>query len=913
MKAKHVFLTMGLSLVMGLGVAAGMSANREVKAANAANTIYLDLGSSEGYWTGKDKPINGYFFTGTTAVGPAWPGAAMSIGDSGYYEITKQNSTSVLFNVNGWNGDCQTVDLTLPTDGKNFFRITTNHEDGSNQNGSWYTYSEASSTKNTFYVYDRYDVLGTTLADVKVYGYGQEVATGRMVWPGTHSGITSYTLGQTDVYKVELSESYPKFIINNGTNQTVNVEDLEDNIGKVLVVENNKEDGKYKTYWLDTSAFEDYPAEDGYYVVGSETSWTFEGAPKLGAGDEENYGILEGYQTVAGEKFKVKGYFNGDFDWYGIPDDGSNYEADAAKKVDIYLSKDGFIYVSDVEENEYKVRRNDSELYEYAFTLDEDGKPEGVKHQYSATIPNAYRANELVFYKNETKMTSGIGVDEGATNNIVGNVTDGFKIYHGNNSMKVYLKEYDDGGCSLWGEGYAENEFYIPGLTDTPSKYIMLDNTFTPYGDYIKQYKSIALSIAVKGEEQDKYYLTDNGCSSMQNLTAETAGQNNAYMTSGSYFNVHNACNTEVYIKMKTDLSLVIYIGGYVEQHVMTIGGQEIALEPYEGGQYRATGVTLHAGDTLTSYEIDGVEKISEVSAKVVGNNNLGADKKVIVDATADIYYNVANKTLHVSGLPTGGFHIIKNGTTLITMTPGEKAYGYDQYYSDLLTFAVNDTLKFVNTNGEEGVKAAEVFSIATIDQGDPKGKQDCFTYDNTDKVIKCVTATSATVYLKINQELGDKVYFGPVPKYVQDAYDFANAFNTAIEAVCTDVENAETAADLAAARQDLEDAWEDKEIEFNDLSEQAQEYLKGESAQSVAELRSFFEKYDRVYTYRKIRFSWNLSNFLDRNFSNSAYINPIMINKTNSVVMVSIIASMVTLFASAGVVLFLFKKKKHN
>ncbi|MBR0439334.1 MAG: hypothetical protein IJK27_01050 [Bacilli bacterium] len=882
MKAKHVFLTMGLSLVMGLGVAAGMSANREVKAANAAGTsrLYFDVTSTT-WWNNAGALTYAYCHDGATS--PSWPGVPMTkvAGETYKYYVDIDSAfTKVIFCrvdpndlTNVWNRTSKDggISINLPSDytSKNQWNLTadgTNYDDG-NYCGNWSLYTPPTTKKVAVYVNgdkrgDEDVAIGGLPEDPEYYGVnfdGKWYTDAAM-----ETECTAVTASTTELYCATTTAADVTFTL-----------------------DTTRATDKFADTYLYTW-FEGHDPKTAWPGDKFTTStFTVKAGSKfiINAGQDKEQTVNIDASAAANDKLFI----------LSSTDESGHYETEWASGLPVY-----------------KVRRNNSEQYEYTFTLDEDDLPSGVKHQYSAIVPNAYRANELVFYKDGTKMTADIGVDVSDTNNIVGNVTDGFKIYHGNNSMKIYLKEYDD-GCSLWGEGYAENEFYIPGLTDSPSKYIVLDNDFEPYGDYIKQYKSIALSIAVKGEAQDKYHVMDNGASTMQQLTAETAGQNNAYMTSGSYFNVHNACNTEVYIKMKTDLSLVIYIGGYVEQHVMTIGGQEIVMEPYEGGQYRATGVTLHAGDTLTSYEIDGVEKVSEVSAKVVGNNNLGADKKVIVDATADIYYNVANKTLHVSGLPTGGYHIIKNGTTLITMTHGEEAYGYDQYYSDLLTFAVNDTIKFVDTNGEEGVKAATVFSISKIDEADPQGKQDCFTYEETNQVIKCVTATSATVYLKINSTLGDKVYFGPVPKYVQDAYDFANAFNTAIEAVCTDVEDAETAAEIEAARQDLEDAWGDKAIEFEDLSEQAQGYLKGESAQSVAELRSFFEKYDRVYTYRKIRFSWNLSNFLERNFSNSAYINPIMINKANSVVMVSIIVSMVTLFVSAGVVLFLFKKKKHN
>lgn len=104
-----------------------------------SDKIYLDLGTSKTYWETKENPvIYAYFYT-PEAV--AWPGTAMSVGTSGYYEIDYVEAANIIFNVNGWGGDCQTVDLDIPTDGKNLFTINTSYTDGTNQNGTWSAYT----------------------------------------------------------------------------------------------------------------------------------------------------------------------------------------------------------------------------------------------------------------------------------------------------------------------------------------------------------------------------------------------------------------------------------------------------------------------------------------------------------------------------------------------------------------------------------------------------------------------------------------------------------------------------------------------------------------------------------------------------------------------------------------------------
>ena len=110
--------------------------------------IYFDLGNAAEYWQGKydEHPAenNGffaYFFTGTSPVGPAWPGSQLELVSGTVYSVDKQDAEKVIFNVNSWGGDCQTEDLTLPTDGKNLFTIETNNQDGTNQAGSWSVYA----------------------------------------------------------------------------------------------------------------------------------------------------------------------------------------------------------------------------------------------------------------------------------------------------------------------------------------------------------------------------------------------------------------------------------------------------------------------------------------------------------------------------------------------------------------------------------------------------------------------------------------------------------------------------------------------------------------------------------------------------------------------------------------------------
>ena len=65
----------------------------------------------------------------------------MVVGESGYYEGEfVAGSAKLIFNVNGWGGDCQTINIDVPTGGENLYRIDTDYTDGTSQSGSWSSY-----------------------------------------------------------------------------------------------------------------------------------------------------------------------------------------------------------------------------------------------------------------------------------------------------------------------------------------------------------------------------------------------------------------------------------------------------------------------------------------------------------------------------------------------------------------------------------------------------------------------------------------------------------------------------------------------------------------------------------------------------------------------------------------------------
>ena len=736
-----------------------------------------------------------------------------------------------------------------------------------------------------------------------------EQAVAPVAWPGTRMTAVQ---NQTDLWSISVPADVEKVIFTRVNGGTGAVSDWGAKTSNLTIqsVKNCYTVTSESAVWGNpgvTGNWSVYPTvAPEYHLLGSVNSWKDDNDEYLFTVDglDSNHYTLNDVLLTSGTQLKVCDVKNDD--WFDngagnivVADDGT-YDIDFYVEVEygdrIVLNKQAApVQIT------YSVKYGSTH---YEFALDDEHKPEGADHQYKATIDNPYvwRARELEFYKkvgdaDPVKMTSNIGVDWDmqedkpvAGNNIVGDATNGFKVYTSNDGMDVYMKQYD-AWFSLWGTEFVENEYYLSHGKGT----LALDEDFVPYGDYVKQYKTsakVTLNRLNVAEVSENYYISDLRGGS-QDLNMETAGQNNAVSKASIYFDVHNNCSEFVYLKEKADLSLWLYIGGYEEAHVVTIGEQEITLEK-DGDEYVAHGVALSAGDQVTAFTIDG--EASAVTSKKVANNNLGEDKKVIANvASADIYYDIDNKTLWVSGLPAAGQHLLKNGNTVIEMNHTDPYDGYDQYASGMLTFAANDTIKVVNTGVDNSYAVIWCPSIVATSTN-LVGK---FAYDSEKGEMKCVTACSAAVYLKIKSGV-DEVYFGDVPEYIEEAVDFANGFKSAMATACS-------AEGKQAA---VEAAWALQATAYSGLTQDAKDalYLGGYSL--VEEIQEFAERY--VAIYQQHGGHWDLDDFLEwhiePNIRFDTTFGDIVGGSNTMIIVISIAAASVLAF---GVALYLKKRKQ--
>ena len=159
MKAKNVFLSIGLSLVMGAAVAASgaISMAKEMKPAHAGNNVTLYLEFSGLSWWGSDNAELYAHCWGGSAPSTTWPGAAMSpvAGSSTRYSVEIDDGyTNVIFtrvnpadHTTVWNRSSKAdgTAINLPSDYTvnnqwNLIADGSGYDDG-NYTGTWSLYT----------------------------------------------------------------------------------------------------------------------------------------------------------------------------------------------------------------------------------------------------------------------------------------------------------------------------------------------------------------------------------------------------------------------------------------------------------------------------------------------------------------------------------------------------------------------------------------------------------------------------------------------------------------------------------------------------------------------------------------------------------------------------------------------------
>ncbi len=345
----------------------------------------------------------------------------------------------------------------------------------------------------------------------------------------------------------------------------------------------------------------------------------------------------------------------------------------------------------------------------------------------------------------------------------------------------------------------------------------------------------------------------------------------------------------------------------YEEVYTVKVGETTYNTKLNTGTEWMidAIDIPLTAGQSVAIYK-DGVLD-STFARKAVGNNNLDADGKVIANSSAaQIYFDLSARTLFVGGLgEVGGYHLLVNNN-LVAMTENTSPLdpSFAEYYSELISFKTNDTVKFLDKSGNAEDHCAHTFVITKFNEGcEPAG-----TFSTAQAATQGVLVALQDVDLKIYLKLKtgeDEIYYNTVAPEVAEARDWAKGFTDSIGGVC----KWDNTTDLEA----LAEAWQAKVTSYGLLDVKVQNVLKAATDKdSINELKAFV----LMYNYVAGKYGDQLGegyNFLGKTLS--APLNPAVdytLASSDNNIMIIVIASAVAL-SMAMATLIIIKKKKFS
>lgn len=853
MKAKHVFVTLGVALTMGLGVVTGLAMHKEMQPAKADNTatLYFDV-SSTTWWNNAGALTFAHCWDGGTST--TWPGAQMSLvaGSTTKYSVeVDSRNTKVIFNrVNPnnqseiWNRTSKDggTPINLPADYSvnNQWNLTadgSNYDDG-NYCGNWTLYTPPATTYQVD-VYVDGSKRGTETipegelpVDAVVFGktfegwFSNAECTGAEVTEIT-SDTTVYaklTAIPTVTYSLDVSQVSSTFA------------------------------NKYLYAWEENGATNaGWPGaelEGSTFTVPNDAKIIITNGPGT---TKQTVDITQ--SGVANDTLKILNDQDGETHYY--------YQWASEETITYSYSLNGGDYV-DMQVNQ----ENPNEVYADALELSK-GDTLTFKRN-SAALAVAAKDDDLltnVFVNGDDELEFAVDYEGGIyldtlTNKLwAGQFESGYYLYGSNTdwNVKLGVKAQQEGESQVY---YVE-DINLADNAEVKMIYIPNDSATITY------YNADASKVSTNTEVE--YSVTEE--------------YHNLKVANGSSYDIYYNVESGWYSIEDNNWSEPVY--------TLKVGdGEPIEMTKGEGNEYYVSGIDL-PGNAALSYAKNNIT-VEDSIAKVVSNNNMKSNKHVLATArNVDVYVDVVEKTIWAGGIPLGGQHIFKNYASdrqVIQLAHGDPFEGYDQYYSQMLSFEEGDTIEFINCGIDNSLPV--VWHPGIINAGGLGDK-----FELVDNVITAKEdVPQVAVYLKTKSGL-DEVYFGETPEYVDDALDFAEEFNTTIKAACElPLENDQRKTQLVSS-------WASMASKWAALSEESQNYLKTDK--SNATVQAFNAKYDEVL---RLRGAWGLANFMGKDNPTNTInqISPIV----NNVLFITSIAISV-LMLSAGITLFILKKRK--
>ena len=200
---------------------------------SAEQSLYLKLSAD---WAGYTDKFAAYYFNSDTDYGWSDFMTAVAGKENTYTTTIPDGYANVIFvrlmnvatetrwdNYDGeYNVWSQTVDLVIPTDGKNLFTITSTGT-GKTCTGEWSVFSsEPDAPVDSATVYF-VNIQDWTTVNVYVFESTSGNYANYKAWPGEMMHLTAEQVSDHDVYTYTFPASFDVIIFNNGTDQTPNL------------------------------------------------------------------------------------------------------------------------------------------------------------------------------------------------------------------------------------------------------------------------------------------------------------------------------------------------------------------------------------------------------------------------------------------------------------------------------------------------------------------------------------------------------------------------------------------------------------------------------------------------------------------------------------------------------------------
>ena len=647
-----------------------------------------------------------------------------------------------------------------------------------------------------------------------------------------------------------------------------------------------------------------------YHLVGDFNSWTAAASNLLTVDpDDANHYSITGVEMEKDDELKIHDTANDE--WF---DNGAG---------NIVVSEDGTYDVDFYVHVEYgdrivltkQVTPEPTHTYKYYLNGDETGvamtqseDPKKQTEYESASL--SFKVGDTLTFKKDDAAYAVSPKEDGAFTRVFDNagVLTFAQAYEG----KLYL---ETNGALLWA-GQFEDGYYLfgtfNGWNPKLGRPAVLEGGVGPA--YVVSGLTVAkddevemISFPAEGKELSYHEADPNRVSTMTDvdftvITGDVQEKGNIHFNkAGTY---------TIYFNPEAEAGLGWYSiedDNYVEPvYTVQVGATEYDLELNEGTEYKIKDhidIKLNAGDEITVLK-DGVEV--EFERKKIGNNNLNADFEVIADAQAQVYIDLDAETIFAGGLTFGGYHLLVNNT-FVQMTKNDNPMeGYDEYYSNMISFKKDDVIRFIDTNATLGNNYAVVFDIANINSYSEPGV--AVVGEGAAARLVAQQNVNLAVYLKLSMILGDEVYFGNVPEEVALAKQFAENFNDAMEAVCVYYnKDIDPSAGLVTA-------WGLQVAAFEALDEKAQTVLKNaEADDSIKEIGDFIAKYEYIAGKYGDKLGEDYDFLAKGIVPNVRYYNGFDATTTGDNTTMIIIIAVAATSALAFGALLLIKKRKHN